>query len=52
MFLYLTVFFIDQAVGDFSGYQIQVDDVLQNPNFTISTPAGTTLTNECGNKGS
>jgi hypothetical protein len=52
MFLYVTVFFIDQAVGDFSGYQIQVDDVLQNPNFTITTAAGTTLTNECGNKGS
>jgi hypothetical protein len=36
MFLYFTLFFIDQAVGDLSGYQIQVDDVLQEIRLRVS----------------
>jgi hypothetical protein len=48
LFLYFTLFLIDQAVGDLNAYQVSVDGSVQSISLTITAPQGNTLTNECG----
>lgn len=48
LFLYFTIFLIDQSLGDSSAFQVAVDKEVITANFTIGAPQGTTLTNECG----
>jgi hypothetical protein len=51
IYIYFTMFLIDQALGDLNGYIISVDGERKASNFAIAPPVGATLTNECGTSG-
>lgn len=45
LYVYFTLFLIDQAVGDLNGFQINLDGTKQPASLTITPPQGSTLTN-------
>lgn len=51
IYFYFTLFLIDQSLGDSNAYSIALDENTLYDNFTITTSAGTNLTNECGTDG-
>lgn len=52
LYLYFTLFLIDQVVGDLNGFQVNLDGNKQPVSITIAATSGTVLTNECGTGGS